>query len=201
MFYYIEGKVALLEPGLAVLDCGGVGYELNVTSNTLGQLRLGDCQRLYTYSVIREDCHDLYGFYSREEKRSFEMLIGVSGVGPKAALAILSSATPEALSLAIVSGNEKALMVAPGVGKKIAQRVVMELRDKISKEMGGLGTQPSAGLPAEGVSAGKLTDASAALAVLGYSNSEIAAALKGVEAETMEVQDIVRLALRKITAK
>ena len=124
MFYYIEGTVALLDVGLAVIDCGGVGYALNTTTNSLSRLRVGERARMYVYTVIREDCFDLYGFFTLEEKRSFEMLVGVSGVGPKVAQAILSSNTPDALALAIVSGNEKALTSVPGIGKKIAQRIL-----------------------------------------------------------------------------
>ena len=201
MFYYIEGSVSILENNLAVLDCGGVGYGISVSTQTLGRLKLGSRARLYIYTLVREDCFDLYGFYTKEEKRSFELLIGVSGVGPKAAQAILSATTPDSLTLAIMSGNEKALMVAPGIGKRIAQRVILELKDKISKEaadfMPAAGSEPTAASAATG----KLSDAASALGVLGYSNNEIAAALKGVEADHMEVQDIVRLAVKKITAK
>ena len=201
MFYYLEGSVALLENNLAVIDCGGVGYGISISTQTLSRLKVGSRARLYIYTLVREDCFDLYGFYTREEKRSFELLISVSGVGPKAAQAILSATTPDSLTLAIMSGNEKALMVAPGIGKRIAQRVILELKDKISKEaadfMPAAGSEPGAAT----VATGKLSDAAAALGVLGYGNNEIAAALKGVDADHMEVQDIVRLALKKITAK
>ena len=201
MFYYIEGNVALLENNLAVIDCTGVGYGISVSTQTLSRLKVGNRARLYIYTLVREDCFDLYGFYTREEKRSFELLISVSGVGPKAAQAILSATTPDSLTLAIMSGNEKALMVAPGIGKRIAQRVILELKDKISKEAADF--MPASVSEPGGASAatGKLSDAAAALAVLGYGNNEIAAALKGVDADHLEVQDIVRLALKKITAK
>jgi len=201
VFYYIEGEVSLLENNLAVIDCSGVGYGISISTQTLGRLKLGNRARLYIYTLVREDCFDLYGFYTREEKRSFELLISVSGVGPKAAQAILSATTPDSLTLAIMSGNEKALMVAPGIGKRIAQRVILELKDKISKEasdfMPAAGSEPSTASAATG----KLSDAAAALAVLGYGNNEIAAALKGVDTDHLEVQDIVRLALKKNTAK
>lgn len=201
MFYYIEGNVALLENNLAVIDCGGVGYGISVSTQTLGRLKVGSRARLYIYTLVREDCFDLYGFYTREEKRSFELLISVSGVGPKAAQAILSATTADSLTLAIMSGNEKALMVAPGIGKRIAQRVILELKDKISKEAADFMPTASSEPSAANAATGKLSDAAAALAVLGYGNNEIAAALKGVDADHMEVQDIVRLALKKITAK
>ena len=200
MFYYIEGVVAVMENGMAVIDCGGVGYALNTTVNTLSRLRIGDRARLYVYTVIREDCFDLYGFYTQEEKRSFEMLIGVSGVGPRAAQAILSANTPESLSLAVISGNEKALTVVPGIGKKIAQRVLLELKDKLSKEMESSGMESFSG-PGASFSAGsdKMSDAVAALGVLGYGNNEIAAALKGLDIQNLSVEDIIRQALRKMS--
>ena len=200
MFYYIEGTVALMENGLAVIDCGGVGYALNTTVNTLSRLRVGERARLYVYTVIREDCFDLYGFYTQEEKRSFEMLIGVSGVGPRAAQAILSANTPESLSLAVISGNEKALTVVPGIGKKIAQRVLLELKDKLSKELESSGMENFT-MPAAGLAAGsdKMSDAVAALGVLGYGNNEIAAALKGLDIQELSTEDIIRQALRKMS--
>ena len=200
MFYYIEGVVALIENSLAVIDCGGVGYALNTTVNTLSRLRIGERARLYVYTVIREDCFDLYGFYTQEEKRSFEMLIGVSGVGPRAAQAILSANTPESLSLAVISGNEKALTVVPGIGKKIAQRVLLELKDKLSKELENTGMESfSAPSASGGIGTDKLADAAAALGVLGYSNNEIAAVLKGLNVQDLSVEDIIRQALRKMS--
>lgn len=200
MFYYIDGTVAILDANLAVLDCGGIGFEINVTNHTLAQLRVGEKARLYVYSSIAEDRFDLYGFYTREEKRSFELLIGVSGVGPKAALAILSVSTPDALALAVMSGNEKTLTMAPGIGKRIAQRVILELKDKIGKETGGAISESGVTAPAGSAAAGagKMADAAAALGVLGYNNNEIAEALKGADAEGLEVQDLVRLALKKM---
>ena len=121
MFYHIAGTVAELDSYLAVIDCSGVGYALNVSANTLSRLRPGERAKLYVSEIVKEDAFDLYGFYTKAEKRSFELLIGVSGVGPKAALSILSSSTPENLAMAILAGDEKALTVAPGIGKKIAQ--------------------------------------------------------------------------------
>lgn len=201
MFYYIEGTLTLMEPNLAVVDCGGVGYALNTTVNTLSRLRMGEKVRLYVYSVIREDTFDLYGFYTQEEKRSFEMLLGVSGVGPKAALGILSSSTPDALSMAIISGNEKALTVVPGIGKKMAQRILLELKDKISKQMEGFTPESfSAGSPSAAVGKDKLSDAAAALGVLGYGNNEITASLKGLDIQNLSVEDIIRQALRKMSS-
>ena len=134
MFHYLNGVAAELLPNLAVIDCGGVGFEVNTSAYTLSQLKIGEKAKLYTYVYIREDTFEIYGFSGQSEKRCFEMLLGVSGVGPKAALSILSSNTPEGLVMSIVTGNEKAIMAAPGVGKKIAQRVILELKDKLAKE-------------------------------------------------------------------
>ena len=132
MFYYVEGTVAELQPYLAVIDCSGVGYACMTTNNTLSALKKGQKARLYTYLHVAENAFGLYGFKTQSELSSFRMLIGVSGVGPKAALAILSVGTPETLAMAIVTGDEKALTVAPGIGKKIAQRIILELKDKIA---------------------------------------------------------------------
>ena len=196
MFYYIEGTITLLEPNLAVCDCGGVGYEINTTTNTAARLRVGETARLYTYSIIREDCFDIYGFFSLSEKKTFEMLIGVSGVGPKAAQSILSSNTPEAVAQAIFAGSERAFTSVPGIGKKTAQRILLELKDKLGADMpGAAGTGSAAAFPAAD---NRLAEAAAALTVLGYSSSEISAALKGVDPQEMAVEDIVRYALKKM---
>lgn len=199
MFYYIEGTVALLEPNLAVLDCGGVGYALNASRNTVGHLQPGKKAKLYTYLLVKEEIFELYGFYSLAEKRCFEMLISVSGVGPKAALSVLSTNTPEGVAMAILSDNEKALTAAQGVGKRIAQRVILELKDKLRKESQTLEMPAlTAGdVAAVGMSS-KRTDAASALAVLGYSPSEITAALKGLDTEQMALEDIIRTALKQM---
>ena len=131
MFYYLKGTAAHLGPNLAVIDCGGVGYACRTTSYTLSALQAGQPAKLYTHLSVREDGVDLYGFASENERSCFQMLIAVSGVGPKAALSILSATTPEGLATAIITGNEKALMVAPGIGKKTAQRIILELKDKL----------------------------------------------------------------------
>lgn len=199
MFYHIDGTVSTLEPYLAVIDCGGVGYALNTSLNSLAQLRVGQRAKLYTYLQVREEVFELYGFYTLAEKHCFEMLISVSGVGPKAALAILSSNTPEGVTMAIISGNEKALTVAQGIGKKIAQRIILELKDKMQKESEKLEMPAFAAMDAGGDTAkSKLSDASAALAVLGYGTSEIAAALKGVDMTGLALEDIIRAALKNM---
>ncbi len=199
MFYYIEGIVSLIDGSIAVVDCGGVGYAVNTTANSLSRVRIGEKARFYICTIIREDSFDLYGFVTTDEKHSFELLTGVSGVGPKAAQAILSSNTPEALAFAIVSGNEKVLTAVPGIGKKIAQRVILELKDKLSGGAGDSGFgSVGAAAPSAASGGDKLSDAAAALGVLGYGGNEIAAALKGMDIQNLPVEDIVRQALKKM---
>ena len=197
MFYYVNGTVAELEAGLAVIDCGGVGYACATTNYTLSQLKKGERAKLYTYLNVREDAMEMFGFASQSELRSFKMLIGVSGVGPKAALSILSSTTPQQLSMAVVMGDEKALTAAPGIGKKIAQRIILELKDKLIKEQGGFeaGSGAAVAMPAQNNKAG---EAAAALAVLGYGSQEIAAALKGIDMDALPLEEIIRQSLKKM---
>ena len=140
---------------------------------------------------------ELYGFATEQELNSFKLLIGVSGVGPKAALAILSVGTPEHLTMAVITGDEKALTAAPGVGKKLAQRILLELKDKIAKETQEIGLPASAGGAAL-CSGSKAAEAAAALAVLGYTQQDISAALKGVDVETLPLEEIVRQSLKKM---
>lgn len=199
MYYYISGQVAHVEPYLAVIDCGGVGYACRTTSYTLSQIKKGDRAKLFTYLSVREDAMDLYGFCSQEELKLFQQLISVSGVGPKAALAILSSTTPTNLAMSIITGDEKSLTAAQGVGKKIAQRVILELKDKLAKGQTISGSGESISGPAVTViPQNKLSEASAALAVLGYSQAEINLALKGIDTDALPLEQIIRLALKNM---
>ena len=196
MFYHIEGTLAEVGQNLAVIDCGGVGYGLNVTLNTLSCIKPGERTKLYVSEIVKEDAFDLYGFYTKSEKRCFEMLVSVSGIGPKAALSILSANTPEGLALAIMNNNEKALTIAPGIGKKIAQRVILELKDKISKDTGPAELQiPVVNTPAEG---GAVNDAVTALTVLGYSGSEIAPVLKRIDVTGLSTEQIIKAVLKQM---
>lgn len=197
MLYYVSGKVTVLEPGLAVIDCGGVGYGCRVTAYTAAQLKLDKAARLYVTESIREDAYDLYGFWSREEQRCYELLTSVTGVGPKAAMAILASG-PQNFTLAVMTGDEKLLTAAQGVGKKLAQRIILELKDK----MGGateldFSAGPAAVAPAQ---SGGIALAQAALQELGYSPAEIAAALKGADPNA-STEELVRYALRAMVMK
>ena len=196
MFYYVSGTVAEIGPNLAVIDCGGVGYACATTNYMISRLKKGERAKLFTYLHVREEIFELFGFSSQQELSSFKMLIGVSGVGPKAALAILSSTTPNNLALSIVTGDEKALTAAPGIGKKIAQRIILELKDKLAKEQTSFSSDGPVPVIAAG-GANKAGEASAALAVLGYGTPEIAAALKGVDME-QPLEEIIRQALKKM---
>ena len=200
MLYYVSGEVAVLEPGLAVIDCGGVGYGCHVTAYTTAQLKLGQKAKLYITEAIREDAFDLYGFVSREEQRCYQLLTSVNGVGPKAAMSILSSGGPQNFTLAVMTGDEKMLTAAQGIGKKIAQRIILELKDK----MGGSGleldfsTGPAVSAPA--AQGGNKLMAHAALQELGYTPVEIRAALKDADS-SLSTEELVRHALRAMVMK
>jgi len=201
MLYYVSGNVAILEPGMAVIDCGGVGYGCRITAYTAGQLKLNQNARLYITESIREDAYDLYGFSSREEQRCYELLTSVNGVGPKAAMAILSSGGPQNFTLAVMTGDEKMLTAAQGVGKKIAQRIILELKDKLGGStmeldfsMGATATAPD---PAQ---SGNKFMAHAALQELGYSPAEIRGALKDVDPK-LSTEEMIRHALRAMVMK
>ena len=200
MIYYLSGPVTILEPGLAVIECAGVGYGCRVTAYTAGQLKLNQNARLYISESIREDAHELFGFISKEEQRCYELLTSVNGVGPKAAMSILSSGGPQNFTLAVMTGDEKMLTAAQGIGKKIAQRIILELKDKIGG--GGMELDFSTG-PAVAAPAQKSNNAAlahAALQELGYSAAEINAALKGVDPNA-STEEMVRHALRAMVMK
>ena len=199
MFYYLEGKIEETGPNLIVLDCNGMGFALNATLNTLSKVKPGDDTRLYIYEAIGESNFDLYGFADRNEKRCFEMLLAVSGVGPKAAMSILSHSTPDTLALAIMNNDLKALTVAPGIGKKIAQRVILELKDKIAREFSSIdiSSAPSAAAPAS-LQNGNVSDALTALGVLGYTSSEVAPILKKLTTDGMTAEQIIKAVLKQM---
>lgn len=198
MLYYVSGPVTVLEPGLAVIDCAGVGYGCRVTTYTAAQLKLNQPARLYITESIREDCFDLYGFSSREEQRCFGLLTTVNGVGPKAAMAILS-AGPQNFTLAVMTGDEKLLTAAQGVGKKLAQRIILELKDKIGG--GSAELDLSSGMNVAPAAAGdSVAMARSALQELGYSPAEIATALKGADPNA-STEDLIRHALRAMVMK
>lgn len=191
MFYYIKGTLVYTDPSSAVIDTGGVAYKMTVSASTLSQISfLKNDVKLYTYMAVREDAVDLFGFYTLEELSLFKLLITVSGVGPKAAMGVLSAFTPERFAIVVGSEDVKALSKANGVGAKTAARIILELKDKVAKEItrSNLSTIQSGG---------DLADAQNALMVLGYSKAEAAKALSGVPA-TIPLEDMIKEALKKL---
>ena len=205
MFYYIQGKLAHLDPGFAVLDAGGVGYKLTISATTHDamppHLTVSEAPtvRLYTYMAVREDGVELFGFGDENELKAFKMLIGVSGVGPKAAIAILSILTPEKFALAVCTNDTKAISKANGVGAKTAARIVLELHDKLTKET-SQETLLSASLPTANVqkqASGNLKEAMEALVVLGYTKAEAMNALQSLD-PTLGLEELIRLGLKQL---
>lgn len=203
MIYCLSGELLFTDAvaSTAVIDCCGVGYKVTVTSNTLRKLPVNPDKppriRLLTYMQVREDGVDLFGFYTSEELDMFKLLISVSGVGPKAAVSILSLMTPEKLAAAIATEDIKGISKAPNVGAKTAGRIILDLKDKVAKAFPTMGTASyEDALPTQTVTAdsGKLTDAQSALLSLGYSRQEVAAALSKVNTSA-SLEDIIRLAL------
>ena len=199
MFYYISGKVTVIEPGMVVIDAGGVGYALNTSYTSARSVKTGEQATFYTYLHVREGIFELYGFVRREELSCFKQLIAISGVGPKAALAILGAVTPEKLALCVISGDEKALTAAPGIGNKLAQRILLEMKDKMSKDQLEAAGGPSGiVMPEMTAPGGAMEDALAALAVLGYPRAVAVNALQGVDTTGMATDEIVRAALKRL---
>lgn len=196
MFSYLSGTVAELEPNLVVMDVGGVGFSCNASLNTIAKLKAGISAKIYTYLNVREDALELFGFYDKDELESFKLLTSISGVGPKVALSILSAVTPAALALAVTTGDEKPLLAASGVGKKVAGRIILELKDKMAKSTFDIGEiSRGAFVPAPSGADG---EAAEALSALGYGRDEIGAALRGVDTSGMSVEDIIKLALARL---
>lgn len=199
MIYSVRGKIIHKGIDMAVVECGGVGYACRTTLSTLSKIgRNGDEVMLYTYLHVREDSVELFGFATEQELNCFKMLISVSGVGPKAGLAILSDTNPERFALTVATGDYKAFTKTKGVGPKLAQRVVLELKDKISKEQlaGTDSSQVFFEAPAEG---GSASEAISALVVLGYSQTEAASVVAKLD-PSLPVEEMIRQALKKIAA-
>lgn len=200
MIYSLRGKLTHLEPNFAVIECAGVGYGVRTSAVTVSRLpKVGEEATLYTYLHITEAGLDLFGFWDMGELSCFKMLIGVTRVGPKAALSVLSSVTAEQFALCVASGDTKTLSRAPGLGMKTAQRIILELKDKISKEQAAAGFSE---LPAVAAvqPASNAGEAISALVVLGYSQSEAASAVAKLPAET-PVEEMIKAALKKLAAQ
>ena len=195
MYYYIKGQLVHKENGLVVVDCGGVGYQMFASMSTVSLIgEVGDVVTAYSYLYIREGIMDLYGFFSIEEKNMFIQLIGISGIGPKAALSILSVAPPSRLALAIIADDYKLIQSAPGVGAKTAQRVVLELKDKL-KDFQNL-DNVEINQVFSPVS-DNFSEAVSALIVLGYSDKEAAQAVKGIDG-SLSTDEILKQALKNL---
>lgn len=199
MFYYLNGILAHKEPGFAVLDCGGVGYRLTVSQNTLAALDRAsvrsDKVKLYTYMAVREDDIELFGFYTSEELDTFKLLIGVSGIGPKAAMGVLSAFTPDGLARAVCTEDVKAIAKSNGVGAKGAARIVLELKDKMSYAGGEEPQTPSTTAAQPAAPSAGLAEAAEALVALGYARSEVNAVLSKLNTAGLSSGEIIRAAL------
>lgn len=195
MFYHIAGTVCELTPDRAIVDCNGLGFEINITPNTASALSLGEFAKLYVTESIGENNFDFYGFLSSSEKNLFKQLTSVSGIGPKAAMSILSYNTPDSVAAAVASGNESAFTACPGIGKKTAQRLILELKDKIAKD---ISPEIRSGITLPGVSANSSAyeEALTGLTVLGYSTSDIIPVLKQINTENMRADEIIRAVLK-----
>ncbi len=199
MFYYLKGAVVEIGQNSIVLDVGGVGYYLNTSLKTISEVSIGQQCKFYISESIGESNFDLYGFSDQQEKRFFEFLISVSGVGPKAAISLLSSLNTDTLILAIVNDDSKALTSAPGVGKKLAQRIILELRDKLGAEVPALASgKAAAPAVSSTVQPNAVSDAMAGLAVLGYSTAELAPIIRNGDWSNMTAEQIIRAVLKSM---
>lgn len=202
MYYYLNGTLVINEAGTCVVDCGGVGYKLTTSLITSELLRdkLGEKVKVYTHLAVREDGIELFGFESNEERECFNKLITVSGVGPKAAMSILSIMTPDNFALSVCTEDIKAISKASGIGSKTAARIVLELKDKLSAELSaynGKSTTASRRAPAAITISGNLAEATEALMVLGYDKNSVSNAIAGLDPKA-DTGEIIRLALKKL---
>ncbi len=202
MFYFIKGELALLDQNFAVVDAGGVGYKLTISGTTYSALPHASGKdlptvKLYSHMSVREDGVELFGFASPEELNIFRLLISVYGVGPKAAISILTQLSPEKLALAVCTEDKKQISKAPGVGPKTAARIILELKDKLHADAG---SATDSTFPPDSVSDGgsKTVEAIDALTVLGFNRSAALDALRGIDIDNTELEDIIRAALKKL---
>ena len=200
MYYYLNGTLAARDINTCVIDCQGVGYKLTVsliTSESLAS-KVGERVKLYTHLAVREDGIELFGFGNESERRAFNLLTGVSGVGPKAAINILSVMTPDRLTMAVCTEDTKSISKAPNVGLKTAARIVLELKDKIAKEFPTLSADGAETISAPHATSGNMSEAIEALTVLGYDKNTALSALRGVNTTGLETGDIIKAALKKL---
>jgi len=202
MFYYLKGELAYRDINTCVIDCGGVGYKLTVSLITSEAMvsKLGKEIKLFTHLAVREDGIELFGFGSYEEKECFNRLTSVSGIGPKAAMSILSTMTPEKLALAICTDDAKAIAKSPGIGAKSALRIILELKDKMSKDMlnDSISNASDSASAANFVANSSISEAMEALMVLGYDKATVLSAVKGISTSITDSGEIIRQALKKL---
>lgn len=201
MLYYLIGTVSEIGQSSIILEVGGIGFQVNTSLQTISDVKTGSQVKLYISESIGENNYDLYGFSEQREKRFFELLISISGVGPKAAISVLSVMNTDELVHAVMTDDIKALTAAPGIGKKIAQRILLELRDKLGAELPNLASsisdsvkQPGK-LPSENQA---IFDAMAGLSVLGYSSAEVSAIIRRSDWTGMTAEQIIREVLKNM---
>ena len=198
MYYYIQGELVLTEPNAAIIDNNGIAYRLSISGNTFSRIasQNGNKIKLFTYLVVKEDAMELIGFYTLEELSAYKLLISVSGIGAKSALSVLSLMSPEKFALAVSTGDAKAISKAQGIGAKTAARVILELKDKIAKDLsadGGDDYDFDIASPNN-----KIADAQTTLVVLGHSRADAMKAIRSIDTTSLEVEDIIRAALKKL---
>ena len=201
MFYSLTGKIVFSDINSVAIECSGIAFSVTTSVNTLRKIgNVGDTATVYTYLAVREDGVELFGFYDPEELQYFKMLISVSGVGPKAAVAILSALTPEMIALSITAGDVKSITKAQGVGPKIAQRIVIELKDKVSKLVPSNINVGKISMEKSVLSSGNIDEAINALSALGYTQSEAAGAVSQLD-PSLSVQELIRQGLRNLSRR
>ncbi len=195
MIYSLKGIIAHIEPNIAIIECNNIGYKCNVSGNTMLNLKLGEICCLYTHMVVKEDSISLFGFYTKDELEYFKILVGISGIGPKAAISILSQFTPQSLTIAVSSNDYKAITKCQGIGLKTAQRIILELKDKIDCSTIDVFHSDSSKQHYNNQSA--VAEALAALKTLGYSEQDVLKIISKYES-SLNVEDIIKMALKEL---
>ena len=205
MISFVKGTVADIGENCLVVENGGIGYEIYMTGQDLGKARIGDEKKIHTFLYVREDILQLYGFFSKDDLGMFKLLIGVNGVGPKGALGILSGISADELRFAVLSDDVKTISKAPGIGKKTAQKMILELKDKLAKEQGSLPTGGGLVMTPKAAAAGAVdavSEAVSALVVLGYSQAKALQAMEGIQTDdAVTSEQLIRTCLKKLAAQ
>lgn len=197
MIYSLKGIIAHIEPNIAIIECNNIGYKCNVSNNTMLNLKLGEVYCLFTYMLVKEDSINLFGFSTQEELRYFKTLIGISGIGPKAAISILSQFTPQSLTIAVSSNDYKMITKCQGIGLKTAQRIVLELKDKIDCSSADVFYQDNKQQQNYNNKKSAITEALEALKTLGYNEQDILKTINKYES-SLNVEDIIKMALKEL---